>query len=400
MARGRRGQGEGLATAKARLESLASPAGVGDDLDCLLYGGYAGGNVGDEIALAVALEDARARFGPRVAVLTRAPEYTSGLFPGVAVVPYAPVARSVSPRRPSILRRLSVRWRPQAEPTYRPIDQIDAAGDPLAWVRRIRSARHLYLVGGGYLNDVWDVYFSLLPIWIAVDAGVPISTAPIQLGPFFSKTTTSRVVDLLRGARIVVRDRTSLAFCRENRLEALLAVDDVFRADAVIPALRREETNDHPLRLGVCIYRQNGVGEAFDAWWIRCLRALKDADGEASVEGFAFHNHPGYDTADMKDLFVRAGWPENAVLAPPTEFREPSLNLRRYHAIIACRFHAVVVAHVIGVPALAVAGTPYYRAKLTARWPDDGPACRPVYPEQADPTETAADLLRIARKSG
>src|SRR5438876_10409448 len=71
---------------------------------CILWGGYAGGNVGDELALAIALGDMTERYGlSAVAVLSPFPGYTKALFPETEVIPYIP---ATAPKRNTQVARV------------------------------------------------------------------------------------------------------------------------------------------------------------------------------------------------------------------------------------------------------------------------------------------------------
>src|SRR5215467_11108151 len=64
---------------------------------CILWGGYAMGNAGDELLLAIALRDMRGCYGSSaVAVLSPFPGYTKALFSEIKMIPYAP---ATAPKR-------------------------------------------------------------------------------------------------------------------------------------------------------------------------------------------------------------------------------------------------------------------------------------------------------------
>jgi polysaccharide pyruvyl transferase WcaK-like protein len=145
-------------------------------------------------------------------------------------------------------------------PSYRPRDQEALLDDPASWVSQLANSEELYLVGGGYLNDLWHLDYSLLPVAVARELGVPIQTAPIQIGPFATRKARAWVAEVLMGAKLVVRDQASLEICRSCGLDAELAIDDVFRVDEVMPELRPAMHARETRRIGVCAYRQIGAG--------------------------------------------------------------------------------------------------------------------------------------------
>ena len=134
--------------------------------DCLLWGGYGFGNTGDELTLALALDEQRQQPGTRVAILSRNPARARALFPGVPVIPYnpypVPLFRRMLSRVPAlrnVMSRLAER-RPQDReqrclpaPAINTPDAIDSSCElnTQPWTGAVASSRRLHLVGGGYL---------------------------------------------------------------------------------------------------------------------------------------------------------------------------------------------------------------------------------------------------------
>jgi polysaccharide pyruvyl transferase WcaK-like protein len=347
--------------------------------DCIVFGGYAGGTVGDEIALAVAMDRVRAEHGPSFSVLTRNPAYTRGLFPGLELISYSPVGRLSATRRGSVtdfIRRLGARG--GGREAYALVDQLDQQGDAPDWLDAVRRCRRLYMVGGGYFNDVWEPSYTLLPVQAAAQAGVCIETAPVQIGPYSSSKALRSMVKTLGRADVRVRDRTSLELAQAQGLEAEAAPDHVFDLLSVLPGLKRSPRGRSRPRIGVCVFRQNGAPQAaFDAWWLRCLSCLAKFT-ELEIWGFAFHSFAGYDHDDTVRCFARAGLDTSRVLAPPSDFMSAVETLTQFDAVLTCRFHASVAATVLGMPAFAFGAGEYYAAKLTAFWPAGVQAFTPV----------------------
>ncbi len=187
--------------------------------DCVIWGGYAWGNTGDELCLAAALERAQRKFGPEVAVLSRHPEYTAWLFPEVMVVPFIFTSQRRSKRRKNIFRKFSRILR-GAEPQ----PDFDSGCE---WVQCLRSTRRLYLAGGGYLTDLWPMDSVMAPLELAIQLQVPISTAPVGIGPFKSGERAELVAKVLGQTELKVRDQVSYDFCRARGMKEVALERDV-----------------------------------------------------------------------------------------------------------------------------------------------------------------------------
>jgi polysaccharide pyruvyl transferase WcaK-like protein len=369
--------------------------------ECLLWGGYGFGNTGDELTLAVALHDQRRRGGDSVAILSRNPDYTRSLFPGVPVIAYCP-HRAPLLRR-TLSRRLD-RWAHHGGPTdlrlarYRLADQLDDAG---SWARTLPQCNRLHLVGGGYLSDLFGLDYLLLPVVAARANALPISTSPLGLGPFASRAAATHVADLLRPVQLAVRDTESLAFCRQHQLPAELRPDDGFRVLEILSELAHAASAARSAlrpRIGICIFRQHGDRDraAAERWWQQFLQALKAGAEPVEVEGFCFHTNPALDYDTARTRFQAAGLAASAVRRPDPDFRAALRDLRRYDVIVSARFHAIVVANALSIPHVAVAFGDYYRAKMAAAVRRDDPGSRLVSSLTASPEELARQVVALA----
>lgn len=329
--------------------------------DCVIWGGYAWGNTGDELCLAAALERAQREFGPKVAVLSRHPEYTAWLFPEVLVVPFIFTSQRRSKKRKNIFRKFSRILRGAG-----PQPDFDSGCE---WVQCLRSTRRLYLAGGGYLTDLWPMDSVMAPLELAIQSQVPISTAPVGIGPFKSDERAEQVAKVLGQTELKVRDQVSYDFCRAHGLKAALERDDAF---ALLtnwpPATLQRPSSQRPRKIGVCILPQRGqdAGADLSGWWTQCLRGLQRQHPEHEIEGFCFHTSLAAEFSEMVRLFRRAGLPAQQVRAPVLDFRQATDALREYDLIISARFHAVVAANVFQIPNIAIAAGDYYLAKMNA----------------------------------
>lgn len=329
-----------------------------------MWGGYGGGNVGDELTLAVAIRDSVQRHGRRnVAVLTPTPDYTAFLFPGVRAIECRP--RPVTPRwfvqsREALLRRLGRR---ASFLHYRPSGQIDERGEPDEWVRVLRAAEELYLVGGGYFSDHFNVEYLLLPVHLANCHGLEVSTAPLGLGPFWRAESEARIARELEGARLVVRDADSLDICRKLGLHAVLSPDDGFRCGEIVD-IPRSGGGSGP-RIGINVTCQTGRARDFEGWWAEVVRLVASWPG-VDLSGFSFHINPFLDHLATSRVFRRAGLDRARILTPDLNFRTNCEAMGKFDGVIASRFHAVVTANLLGLSTIAVASGTYYTSKMRA----------------------------------
>jgi len=346
----------------------------------VLWGGYGGGNVGDKLALAVAVRDARTRFGDAVCVLSARAEATQTFVPDVPVV-------GGHLRADRGLRRLacSVSRRMRLDGWYLPKFRL-ARQPPSPWLDVIRGCRQLYLVGGGYLAGMFGPDYYLLPALAAKAARVPVSSAPIGLGPFRSRGEAAFVAEALRGADLVVRDTASLAFCREHGLTARLAVDDGFRVAELMPGLQRGARDGSRRKIGVCIFPQHGDPDwpRTKRWWRGLLSALRSEE----VSGFCFHSDEKLDFATTRELLA-----DRPVKPWTGNLREAVETVCGFDAIVSARYHAVVTANAIGIPNIAVAGGTYYQIKMQAAKRPQDHQCWVVNPHTESPEEAARQLL-------
>ena len=366
--------------------------------DCVLWGGYGHGNVGDELALAVALSDAQAEFGDSIAVLTPDPEYTRMLFPDVTAIP-------CWLRRPS--RR--ARWLRGAYDSPAVGAPKSLRADGSAWTETVRNAKVLWLAGGGYLTDLFRVEPYLAPLRAANAASVSVRTAPLGLGPFRSKKTALAVAEALRAAKVQVRDAASLEFCRAHGIAAELRPDAGFRLREILPQLGRpapaRRVLADPARraiIGICACRQHGAerrAREADRWWVDLLRMLRRKD-ESRVRGFCFHADLREDYAYLCEIFSRAGYDPAPVRFPHGNFRNAIRELADFDAIATARFHAAAVAATFFIPCMAVGTGPYYQAKMASAAANAGSDFWLSDATKPDPSEAAGILVSACRAAG
>jgi polysaccharide pyruvyl transferase WcaK-like protein len=336
-----------------------------EKFDCVIWGGYAWGNIGDDLLLAAALRTAQRRFGESIAILSHNPEYTSWLFPDAMVIPYVKPPQKPAPTRAEkLLKKCRSLFEGAKEAKYEPDLESSMNSE---WARCIREARCLYLTGGGYLTDLFPLEFWMPPIVLANRMKLSVVTGPLGLGPFKSECWARTVADSLRPADLKVRDQASYDFCVARGLKPALVPDDAFGLlETWFPAEPKLQAKDRPRKIGVCIFPQSGREANHDAseWWTDCLRGLESRFPDYQIEGFCFHTSLQYDFREMVRLFKRAGLPLNKVLQPEMDVRRATAAIRDYDLVISTRFHAVVTANALKVPNIAIASGNYYLAKM------------------------------------
>jgi polysaccharide pyruvyl transferase WcaK-like protein len=339
--------------------------------DCVLWGGYAGGNVGDELTLAVALRDMEKVYPGQVSILTPNVEYTQWLFPKTKVIEFKKFALKTGRNKthllpakfwfiPSVINQYLIK-----------IIEDRYLNSDLEWVKELKSARHLYLVGGGYLNDLFNMHAVLLPIRLASRLGVDISSAPVGIGPFRRKENADLTIDSLRSVALKVRDPESLDFCHQHGLVADLCKDDGFKIKNILDHddfSTADNTNlsKKPL-IGICVFYQHGSESSrskYASWWVRFLAHLKKAGLENNLEGFCFHNDPNLDFYYMVQLFDKAGIDVKRITEPFMDYKNVIKKLRNYDYVITTRFHSAVVSRAYNIPFIAAYSGEYYGSKM------------------------------------
>jgi polysaccharide pyruvyl transferase WcaK-like protein len=360
---------------------------------CIIWGGYAKGNTGDEICLAAALERKQMEFDDNVAVLSHLPEHTSQLFPQAIVIPYVPPSPKTSRLRKRFVRACKSLTTASGLAYLARNARFDTR---LEWTRVLSSAGQLYLAGGGYLTDLFPMDFVMPPIQLALKLNVPVTSAPIGIGPFKSRLRADEATAALRQIKLTVRDQTSMDFCRARGINASLAPDDAFAfVKDFLPPISMKRPGNRARKIGVCIFTQYGQDANCDlkGWWTECLRELKAQHPEYEIEGFCFHTSLQAEFQAMRQLFSLAGLPLEHVLEPTADFRRTVETIRSYDLVISTRFHATVTANVFDIPNIAIAAGDYYQAKMSAARLGFESTCSLIFPASQRPS----DLLNICK---
>ena len=103
----------------------------------------------------------------------------------------------------------------------------------------IASMDAVVISGGGNLNSRfgWLLYERAAAVRAAEHAGVPVYVTGQSLGPVLNPEDAQVLERMLRTARsVTVRERSSLAWCRERGIDARLSVDDATDYPVASPA--------------------------------------------------------------------------------------------------------------------------------------------------------------------
>lgn len=378
--------------------------------DCLIWGGYDWGNVGDLLTLAIAIKRLQENKKTSVGILSSNPDMLQEQFPDIPVIPYTAVSPSLRQRvTREIYRRLRPYiWLPDPfKDIYRQQLQswIRTAGPSIPpWIDAIQHASQLYLCGGGFLTDLFAIDFLLVPLRIALHYNVPISTAPLGIGPFTSSHVKKEVINILRRCTVTVRDSISYNFCKEHGISATPKPDDGFLVHKYIlqnmPEQQNNPARQQRITIGVCIFPQYGDYRFFAMrfWWFRLLKQIHRLCPDIEIEGFCFHKKKSLDYRLMRQIFPLCGLPRTQIHPPFATLDSAIQTIQKYDIIVSTRFHAIVLARSLGIPHMAVASERYYVTKMCAAGvSEEGSSQVLVNPKKNNPSDIAAHIIALAR---
>lgn len=221
--------------------------------------------------------------------------------------------------------------------------------------------------GGGNLNSRygWLLYERAAAVRAAEHAGVPVYVTGQSLGPVLSPEDAQVLERMLRTARsVTVRERSSLAWCRERGIDARLSVDDATDYPVASPArtlhyaegVSAGQALDELPERYVCVT----VNECTEqqAQQIACL-----LDSMWREHGYApvFLSHYG-DPQDPTNGDIQAHQRIAEQLSPSTPatllpilHADQSVTVHRGAAFtLTSRYHPAVFSAAAGIPVLAL----------------------------------------------
>ena len=221
--------------------------------------------------------------------------------------------------------------------------------------------------GGGNLNSRygWLLYERAAAVRAAEHAGVPVYVTGQSLGPVLNPEDAQVLERMLRTARsVTVRERSSLAWCRERGIDARLSVDDatdypvaspertLHYAEGISEGQALDELPEHY----VCVT----VNECTDQQAQQIARLL---DGMWREHGYApvFLSHFG-DPQDPTSGDIQAHHRIAEQLSPSTPatllpilHADQSVTVHRAAAFtLTSRYHPAVFSAAAGIPVLAL----------------------------------------------
>ena len=221
--------------------------------------------------------------------------------------------------------------------------------------------------GGGNLNSRygWLLYERAAAVRAAEHAGVPVYVTGQSLGPVLSPEDAQVLERMLRTARsVTVRERSSLAWCRERGIDARLSVDDATDYPVASPArtlhyaegISAGQALDELPEHYVCVT----VNECTNQQAQQIARLL---DGMWREHGYApvFLSHYG-DPQDPTSGDIQAHQRIAERLSPSTPatllpilHADQSITVHRAAAFtLTSRYHPAVFSAAAGIPVLAL----------------------------------------------
>ena len=221
--------------------------------------------------------------------------------------------------------------------------------------------------GGGNLNSRygWLLYERAAAVRAAEHAGVPVYVTGQSLGPILNPEDAQVLERMLRTARsVTVRERSSLAWCRERGIDARLSVDDATDYSVASPArtlhyaegISAGQTLDELPDHYVCVT----VNECTDQQAQQIARLL---DGMWREHGYTpvFLSHYG-DPQDPASGDIQAHQRIAEQLSPSTPatllpilHADQSVTVHRGAAFtLTSRYHPAVFSAAAGIPVLAL----------------------------------------------
>ena len=221
--------------------------------------------------------------------------------------------------------------------------------------------------GGGNLNSRygWLLYERAAAVRAAEHAGVPVYVTGQSLGPVLNPEDAQVLERMLRTARsVTVRERSSLAWCRERGIDARLSVDDATDYPVASPArtlhyaegVSAGQALDELPERYVCV-TVNGCTEQQAQQIARLLNGMWREHGYAPV----FLSHYG-DPQDPTSGDIQAHQRIAEQLSPSTPatllpilHADQSVTVHRAAAFtLTSRYHPAVFSAAAGIPVLAL----------------------------------------------
>ncbi|MFV0373685.1 polysaccharide pyruvyl transferase family protein [Microbacterium sp.] len=254
---------------------------------------------------------------------------------------------------------------------------IDTARDRLSLWRRLATTDAVVFGGGSIVKELYATigrnrYATLLMLLAVVVAArvrrVPIAMLNIGVGPIASTAGRFLAARILRRVQLLtVRDAESGALCARLGVAARVTADAVFGADPALLRGDRLPPRVHGPRVPVALNLNYDIANPDN--WEHFQSALAVAlDRVNSRQPIEIHALPmqsegkAHDDAAALAAFAARVPGVPFVMHRPVDHREVAAIVARCDLVIAERFHAIVLAAMLGVPVFALA----YDVKVTS----------------------------------
>lgn len=348
-------------------------------------------HVGDE-AMTIASAEALSEGGAAVTLMTRAERHSARYLnaprgaegDGYSYLPFflfpwAPAERELTlaalecvltqlhadRERPSIAELVAL---PQVQalpevlhPLEQTVERMVGLADSIA------AMDALVVSGGGNLNSRfgWLLYERAAAVCAAEHAGVPVYVTGQSLGPVLSPEDAQVLERMLRTAQsVTVRERSSLAWCRERGIDARLSVDDAtdYLVASPVRTLHYAEgvsasqvLDELPERY-VCV-TVNECTEQQAQQIARLLDSIWREHGYAPVFLSHFGDPQNPESGDIQahQRIAEQLSPSTPATLLPILHADQSITVHRAAAFtLTSRYHPAVFSAAAGIPVLAL----------------------------------------------
>lgn len=221
--------------------------------------------------------------------------------------------------------------------------------------------------GGGNLNSRygWLLYERAAAVRAAEHAGVPVYVTGQSLGPILNPEDAQVLERMLRTARsVTVRERSSLAWCRERGIDARLSVDDATDYLAASPArtlhyaegVSAGQALDELSERYVCV-TVNECTEQQAQQIARLLDNMWREHGYAPVflSHFGDPQNPESGDIQVHQRIAEQLSPSTPATLLPILHADQSITVHRAAAFtLTSRYHPAVFSAAAGIPVLAL----------------------------------------------
>ena len=221
--------------------------------------------------------------------------------------------------------------------------------------------------GGGNLNSRygWLLYERAAAVRAAEHAGVPVYVTGQSLGPVLNPHDAQVLERMLRTARsVTVRERSSLAWCRERGIDARLSVDDATDYLAASPArtlhyaegVSAGQALDELSERYVCV-TVNECTEQQAQQIARLLDNMWREHGYAPVflSHFGDPQNPESGDIQVHQRIAEQLSPSTPATLLPILHADQSITVHRAAAFtLTSRYHPAVFSAAAGIPVLAL----------------------------------------------